>query len=173
MLFIQIVVSVFHYRNSSPSSSSKPVWMSLFCWTQRNIFWRTWETEQFWGTIDVPTMDVNGAPKQPGYKLSSEYIPLCSAEQRNPYGFGTTWGWVNYDRIFIFWAIYPFNLYFMSFIPRMTTLWHQTRPGFPYAGLPLNWLMRFMVTYWWWTKPRKATSGQYLKKKLRSKFLHM
>ncbi len=24
-------------------------------------------------------------PKQPGYKLSSEYIPLCSAEQRHPY----------------------------------------------------------------------------------------
>ncbi len=36
----------------SPSSRSKPVWMSLFCWTQRKIFWRMWETEQFWGTID-------------------------------------------------------------------------------------------------------------------------
>ncbi len=39
------------------------------------------ETEQFWGTIDshsifFPTMEVNGAPKQPGYKLSSEYLPL-------------------------------------------------------------------------------------------------
>ncbi len=37
-----------------------------------------------------PTMEVNGAPKQPGYKLSSEYLPLCSAEQRNSYRFGTT-----------------------------------------------------------------------------------
>ncbi len=53
-----------------------------------------------------PTMEVNGAPKQPGYKLSSEYLPLCSAEQRNSYRFGTTWGWVNDDRIFIFgWTI--------------------------------------------------------------------
>ncbi len=26
--------------------------MSLFCRTQRKIFWRMWETEQFWGTID-------------------------------------------------------------------------------------------------------------------------
>ncbi len=26
--------------------------MYLFCWTQRKIFWRMWETEQFWGTID-------------------------------------------------------------------------------------------------------------------------
>ncbi len=52
-------------------------------------------------------MEVNGAPKQPGgYKLSSKYLPLCSAEQRNSYRFGTTWGWVNDDRIFIFgWTI--------------------------------------------------------------------
>ncbi len=36
---------------------------------------------------------------------SSEYLPLCSAEQRHSYRFGTTWGWVN-DRIFIFgWTI--------------------------------------------------------------------
>ncbi len=51
-----------------------------------------------------PTMQVNGAPKQPDYKLSSKYLPLCSAEQR--YRSGTTWGWVNDDRIFIFgWTI--------------------------------------------------------------------
>ncbi len=50
----------------SPSSSSKPVWMYLFCWTQRKIFWRMWETEQVWGTIDfhsIFSMEVNGAPK--------------------------------------------------------------------------------------------------------------
>ncbi len=40
-----------------------------------------WETEQFWGTIDFhiiffPTMEVNGAPKQPDYKLSSKYFLL-------------------------------------------------------------------------------------------------
>ncbi len=69
------------------------------------------ETEQFWGTIDfhsifVPTMEVNGAPKQPGYKLSSKYLPVCSAEQTHSYRFGTTLGWVNDDRIFIFgWTI--------------------------------------------------------------------
>ncbi len=37
-----------------------------------------------------PTMEVNGAPKQPGYNLSSKYLPLCSAEQINSYRFGTT-----------------------------------------------------------------------------------
>ncbi len=51
-------------------------------------------------------MEVNGAPKQPGYKLSSKYIPLCSAEQRNSYRFGTTLGRVN-DGINLFfgWTI--------------------------------------------------------------------
>ncbi len=53
-----------------------------------------------------PTVEVHGAPKQPGYKLSSEYLPLCSAEQRHSYRFRTTWGWVNDDRISIFgWTI--------------------------------------------------------------------
>ncbi len=55
-----------------------------------------------------PTMEVkvNGAPKQPGYKLSSEYLPLRSAEQKKSDRFRTTWGWVNDDRIFIFgWTI--------------------------------------------------------------------
>ncbi len=52
------------------------------------------------------TMEVNGAPKQPAYKLSSKYLPLCSAKQRHSYRFGTTWGWVNDDRIFSFgWTI--------------------------------------------------------------------
>ncbi len=36
-----------------------------------------------------PTMEVNGAPKQPDYKLSSEYLPLCS-EQTHSYRFGST-----------------------------------------------------------------------------------
>jgi len=36
----------------------------------------------------------------------SKYIPLCSAEERNSYRFPTTWGWENYNRIFIFgWSI--------------------------------------------------------------------
>ncbi len=57
-------------------------------------------------SIFFPTMEVNGAPKQPDYKLSSEYLPLCSAEQRHSYRFGSTWGWVNDNRINIFgWTV--------------------------------------------------------------------
>ncbi len=96
----------------SPSSSSKPAWMCLFCWTQRKIFWRMWETEQFWGTIDFhsiffPDIWKSILPqKQPGYKLYSKYLPLCSTEQTHSNRIGTTWGWVNDDRIFIFgWTV--------------------------------------------------------------------
>ncbi len=46
-------------------------------------------------------MAVNGAPKQPVCNLSSEYLPLCSAEQRHSYRFRMNWGWVNDDRIVI------------------------------------------------------------------------
>jgi len=54
------------------------------------------EIEQFWGTIDIffPTMEVNGAPERSGYRLNSKYLPQCSAEQRNEFRFGRTWGWV-------------------------------------------------------------------------------
>ncbi len=88
----------------SSSSRSKPVWMCLLCWTQRKIFWRMRETEQVW----ITTMEVNGAPEQPDYNFSSEYLPLCS-EQTHSYRFGTTWGRVNDDRIFIFWVYCPFK----------------------------------------------------------------
>ncbi len=100
----------------SSSSSSKPVWISLFCRTQRNIFWRKFVTRLFWGTIDFHsrekknTMEVNGAPELLCFPHSSEYLPLCSAEQRHSYRFGTTWGWVNDDRIYIFGWTIPLRL---------------------------------------------------------------
>ncbi len=112
-----------------PQVVPKVVWMSLFCWTQRKIFWRMWETEQFWGTIDFhsiffPTMEVNDAPKQPGFKLTSKYLPLCSAEQRHSCRFGTTWGWVNDDRIFIFgWTIPLITHHFILILIELDPGW--------------------------------------------------
>ncbi len=57
-----------------------------------------------------PTMEVNGAPKQPDYKLSSEYLPLCSGRTKT---FIQVW---NYLRVikwwqnFHFWVNYPFKI---------------------------------------------------------------
>ncbi len=51
-------------------------------------------------------MEVNGAPELLCFPHSSEYLPLCSVEQRHVYRFGTTWGWVYEDNIFVFgWTI--------------------------------------------------------------------
>ncbi len=36
-------------------------------------------------SIFIPTVEVNGAPKQPAYKVSSQHLPLCSAEQTHSY----------------------------------------------------------------------------------------
>ncbi len=36
------------------------------------------------------TMEVNGAPELLCFPHSSEYLPLCSEEQRHSYRFGTT-----------------------------------------------------------------------------------
>ncbi len=83
--------------------------MCLFCRSQRKIFWRMRETEQIWSPLTsivfIFLLEVNGAPKQPGYKLSSEYLPLCS-EQRQVWNYMrvSKW-WQNFQ----FWVNYPFN----------------------------------------------------------------
>ncbi len=70
-------------------------------------------------------MEVNGAPELLRLPHSSEYLPLCSAEQRNSYRFGTTWGWVNADRIFIFgWTIPLRHIHEVKlFFPNITYFW--------------------------------------------------
>ncbi len=57
---------------------------------------------------------------KPGYKLSSKYLPLCLAEQRNSYRFGTTWGWVNDN--FHFWVNYPFKGLYSKQVNRLKRL---------------------------------------------------
>ncbi len=36
-----------------PSNCSKPVWTYFFCWTQKNVFWRTWITTELLVPIDL------------------------------------------------------------------------------------------------------------------------
>ncbi len=59
-------------------------------------------------SIIYPSMEVSGAPKQPDFKLSSEYLPLCS-EQTHSYRSGSTWGWVHDGRICIFGCTVPLS----------------------------------------------------------------
>ncbi len=94
-----------------------------------------------WGTqssIFSPTMEVNGAPKQPDYKLSSKYLPLCSAEQRNSYRFGSTWEWVNDDRIFIFGWTVPLRI---ENGIRVMHIWANSTNSNMKSGLYLQWFL--------------------------------
>ncbi len=48
-------------------------------------------------------MEVNRDQKLFQYPHYSKYCHLCSAEEKNSYRFGTTWGWAN-DDDFHFWV---------------------------------------------------------------------
>ncbi len=126
------------YENSviiySSSSSYKPVWIYLFCQTQRQKVWRKFVTRLFWSTIDFHsrkknTMEVNGDPELLCFTHCSEYLPLCSAEQRHSYRFVTTWGWVNDDRLFIFGWTIPLIWLSYRHHERETWLANKTRRG--------------------------------------------
>ncbi len=55
---------------------------------------------------EIKYYEVNGAPELLCVPQSSEYLPLCSAEQTHSYRFGNTCWWVNDDRIYTFeWTI--------------------------------------------------------------------
>jgi len=38
----------------------------------------------------------------PALRFNQKFLNLCSEDERRSYGVGTTWGWANTDRIFIF-----------------------------------------------------------------------
>ncbi len=70
----------------------------------------------FWAlNISVALLSMQG---QKALEFHQKYLNLCSEDEHRSYGFGTSWGWVIYDRIFIFgWTI-----------PLMfsTETWYQT-----------------------------------------------
>ncbi len=110
---------MWDYRNSSPKnecsviiysppSSSKPVWMSLFCWTQWKIFWRKFVIRLFWGTIDFHSRKKYYVQWCQWYPNGALFPTLFRiSEQRHSYRFGTTWWWVNDNRILIFGRTIP------------------------------------------------------------------
>ncbi len=92
--------------------------MSLFCWTQRKIFWRMWETEQFWGTIDFQSIFFSyyasqWCPKtawlQAFFKISSFVFGRTKIQVWN-YLRVSKW-WQNFH----FWVNYPFKPFFWSY----------------------------------------------------------
>ncbi len=106
----------------SPSSSSKPVWMSLFCWTQRKIFWRMWETEQapmvhqteLWGTIDFHSIFFSyyGSQRCPKTAWLQTFFRISSFVFGRTKTFIQVWNYLRVSKWwqhFHFWVNYPFN----------------------------------------------------------------
>ncbi len=73
-------------------------------------------------------LSVNGtATKPPG--SHPKYLKLCSEDKQSFYGFGTTWGQVKNDNIFILGRSIPLNLFF---------LWNLTVAIYFYPGKHFN-----------------------------------
>ncbi len=108
--------------------------MSLFCWTQRKIFWRMWETEQFWGTIDFNSIFF--------FYYGSQWCPKTAWLQTffklSSFVFGRTNKFIqvwNYLRVskwwqkFNFWVNCPFNaeirlkVIVIIFLVNCTAIW--------------------------------------------------
>ncbi len=52
------------------------------------------------GNISVAFPSMQG---QRALRFHQKYLNLCSEDEQRTYGFGTTWGWIIDDRIFILW----------------------------------------------------------------------
>ncbi len=80
--------------------------MCLFFWTQRKIFCRMLETEQFWGTIDLYLFSLLWKSMMPQNSLVTNFLQnifLCVRRNKDIHtGLELLWGWVNDNRIFIF-----------------------------------------------------------------------
>ncbi len=84
------------------------------------------------------------------YEFHQKYLNLCSEDEWRSYGFGTTWGWVINDRIFIFGWTIPLSCIVIKIIiidvPTcsllhitnilMWDLFHEKFCHLCYAGLP-------------------------------------
>ncbi len=110
-----VILSSFTQLSSfTPSSSSKPVWMSLFCRTQRKIFWRMWETEQFWGTIDLHSIFFSyyGSQWCPKTAWLQTFFKISSFVFGRTKTFIQVWNYLRVSKWwqnFHFWVNYPFK----------------------------------------------------------------
>ncbi len=97
----------------SPSCRSKHVWVYFFFWTH-NIFWFVCVTKELTVAIDFQSIF---SPYNGSQLLLSTFwlhtwikIYYFVLNSCNKCRFGTTWGWVNDARIFIFGWTFPLSL---------------------------------------------------------------
>ncbi len=83
-LIVNAKMKILSLLSYSPSSYSKPVRVSFFCWTQKKISWGMLVTKQLTVAIDIYSMAKH---------TESQWLP-------------SIWGWVNNESVH-FWVNYP------------------------------------------------------------------
>jgi len=59
--------------------------------------------------LDLVSVAWLSMKNQKVFRFNQKYLHLCTEDERRSYGFGTTWGWIINDRIFIFGWNIPFR----------------------------------------------------------------
>ncbi len=88
-----------------------------------------------------PTVEVNGAPKLPDYKLSSKHIPMFTAEQTHSYRFGKYLRLSRWQH-FHFWV----NCLFKSYSRTWFMFLLHWKLSASYRNLPSNTIKTSLVT---------------------------
>ncbi len=94
--------------------------MSLFCWTQRKIFWRKFVIRLFWGTIDFHSRKKKyyGSQWCPRTALFPTFFRISSFVFSRTKTFIQVWNYLRVSKWwqnFHFWVNYPFNFPSPSF----------------------------------------------------------
>ncbi len=70
-----------------------------------------WTTDVTWIVLTLIVLgSLLSMEGQRALGIHQKYLNLCSEDERRSYRFGTTWGWVINDRIFIFGRTIPLNM---------------------------------------------------------------
>ncbi len=103
--------------------------MSVFCWTQRKIFWRMWESEQFWGTIDFHSIFFSyyGSQWCPKTAWLQSFFKISSFVFGRTKTFIKVWNYLRVSKWwqnFHFWVNYPFKSHlFKLYTKKLCNFW--------------------------------------------------
>ncbi len=115
--------------------------MYLFCWTQRKIFWRMWETEQFWGTFDFHCIcSYYGSKWGPKTAWLQTFFRISSVVFSRTKKFIQVW---NYLRVSKWWH----NFYFWVNSP-LRSMWEVGAKERPQLTGIVNLHVRHMRPFW-------------------------
>ncbi len=90
LLFSATLQSVWTHQREFHKTCCCPLYWSFILLTKEDIL-KIYKMFFFWGK----SLEVNDSQQLFTYQLFSEYLLLCSTEERNSYRFGTYWRWVN------------------------------------------------------------------------------